>query len=121
MDDFIFESDRLLGLSIGIFIFRSVLIAIIIQSGVATVYYSCYLLVIYRIARFNARNLAVSVVYWLVAFVVAVVLGSVVSVFVTGISGALIFVALILFSVGAYVFLTISRLKNEQEVSNRHD
>jgi O-antigen/teichoic acid export membrane protein len=117
----IFTVMALLGLSIGIFIFRSVLIAIIIQSGVATVYYSCYLLVIYRIARFNARNLAVSVVYWLVAFVVAVVLGSVVSVFVTGISGALIFGALILFSVGAYVFLTISRLKNEQEVSNRHD
>jgi O-antigen/teichoic acid export membrane protein len=117
----IFTLVALTGLTIGIFIFKSVLIAVIIQSGVATVYYACYLLVIYRIAGFGVVSLGISTAYWLVAFVAAVVFGSVISVFITGMSGALVFGALVLLSVGAYALLTISKLKNEPAVSSQHD
>ena len=117
----IFTLVALTGLTIGIFIFKSVLIAVIIQSGVATVYYACYLLVIYRIAGFEVVSLGISAACWLGAFVVAVVVGSVISVFITGMSGALVFGALVLLGVGTYALLMISKLKNEPAVSSQHD
>jgi O-antigen/teichoic acid export membrane protein len=72
------------GLAIGIFLLENVMVAIAIQAGIATVYYSCYLIVIFRIAGFRARSLAVSGLYWLAALGMTVCANVLVSVFVKG-------------------------------------
>ena len=90
------------GLAAGILLFNEVLAAIAIQSGVATVCYSYYLMVIYRIAGFSLKRLALSAFYWLSAGTITVGLGLLISVFFNGIIGLLVFAITVALGVSLY-------------------
>jgi hypothetical protein len=90
------------GLAAGILLYDEVLAAIAIQSGVATVYYSYYLMVIYRIAGFSLKRLALSAFYWLSAGTITVGLGLLISVFFNGIIGLLVFAITVALGVSLY-------------------
>lgn len=107
----IFTLVALTGLMIGIFIFKSVLIAVIIQSAIGSLYYCAYLLVIYEIAGFKIVNLAASAAYWLLVFIATTVVGLLLRIFFESIPCMLVFGALITACVGVYSLRTIKHLK----------